>query len=186
MFRPLTYEERLDHPRRCTARRRDGEPCGKFSTVGASVCYAHGGWSPQVRRKALLRRMLELDRQAQGEAAFNILLPPEIHPLVGGGGRGHKKAPAQPAPTPAPDPRQQNNRQSPFVIDVDDVGPARPDPLLRPPATDVGEMRGPFPSDDDDRDSAPPTGPQLTTLEEAVAEQARAGTRGWRAARRRY
>ncbi len=151
----LTYEERQNHPRRCTARRHDGEPCGKFATVGADICYAHGGWAPQVRRKGLLRKMVELDLQAQADAAFNVMLPPELHKLVAGGGRGNRKAPApkpseppeppeappEPAPTPEPQlpplagiatgPRRG---EPALVIDVEEP-PRRRKPAPPPPPT---------------------------------------------------
>lgn len=48
---------------RCTARRSsDGEPCKNFAMNGAKVCHAHGGRSPQVRRRAA-------ERVAEREAA---------------------------------------------------------------------------------------------------------------------
>ncbi len=178
----LTYEERLDHPSRCTARRQDGEPCGKFATVGASVCYVHGGWAPHIRRAGLVRKMEELDAKAQYEAAINVLLPPELHKLVGGGGRGHKKAPA---PEPVPPPRHQKP-PPPFVIDAERVRPPRVEPRLPPPDAAVAEMRGPFPTEPLPENHAPATGPQLTTLEDAVAEQARARTRVRRGTKRRF
>ena len=139
----LTYEERQDHPRRCTARRHDGEPCGKFATVGASVCYAHGGWAPHIRRAGLLRRMAELNAQAQYEAALNVMLPPELHKLVGGGGRGNKKAAPETAPEPTPPapppalagiatgPRRPAGQ--PAIIDADE--PAREGPGKAPAST---------------------------------------------------
>lgn len=92
----------LDHPRRCQVHNRSaaagkGEPCRRYAAKGATVCTMHGGAAPLVRRKALLRRYFELDQSAQGEAALNVLLPQELQPLIGGGGRGHRKA-AKPAP----------------------------------------------------------------------------------------
>lgn len=37
---------------RCTARRRDGEPCGAPAIPGGLVCRRHGGSAPQVAIKA--------------------------------------------------------------------------------------------------------------------------------------
>jgi hypothetical protein len=129
MFRPLTYEQRLEHPRRCQAHsRRTGKPCGKFAAKGATVCNMHGGATPQTRRKALLRRMIALDQAAQAEAAFNVMLPPEIHPLVSGGGRGRKKAAPKTAPeTPEPTPLDGiSNRTTPTPGRTRRNRPARP------------------------------------------------------------
>lgn len=179
----LTYEERQDHPRRCTARRHDGEPCGKFATVGASVCYAHGGWAPHIRRAGLIRRMVELDLQAQGEAALNVMLPQELHKLVGGGGRGNKKAAPEPA-QPAHELAQvtidgiarisrQQAKGAPAIIAADP--PA--EPRVGPPVQ-AGESRSPERKrqrrgDDREPKSASPSGPQvrrLMTMEEAFTE----------------
>jgi hypothetical protein len=188
----------LDHPRRCQAHNRskhfgrEGQPCRRYAAKGATVCTMHGGAAPQVRRKALLRQYFELDQKAQAQAAINVFLPPELHPLVSGGGRGHRKA-ARPTPEPTPRPAfdgiaavPRNHPQTavPLVADAESVGPL--DPPVRPPHRAENEMRGPFSGDDDDRDSAPPTGTQLTTLEEAVSEQARARPRGWRASGRPF
>lgn len=43
---------------RCHAHRTNGEPCGNYAMHGASVCHAHGGRAPAVR-KAAQRRMVE-------------------------------------------------------------------------------------------------------------------------------
>ena len=78
----------LDHPRRCQAHNRskhfgrEGLPCRRYAAKGATVCTMHGGAAPQVKRKALLRRMVELDQQAQADAAFNVLLPPKFTPSL--------------------------------------------------------------------------------------------------------
>ena len=42
--------------RQCTAKNRDGEPCGRAPIVGASVCWTHGGATRQVQAKAAERR----------------------------------------------------------------------------------------------------------------------------------
>lgn len=46
--------------RRCRAHRSDGAPCGAYAIVGATVCRAHGGAAPQVRRAAA-RRLAEAE-----------------------------------------------------------------------------------------------------------------------------
>jgi hypothetical protein len=60
-----TYEQRQGHPRKCTARRQDGKPSGRYSARGASVCRVHGGGAPQVVAKARERLALAADRMAR-------------------------------------------------------------------------------------------------------------------------
>jgi hypothetical protein len=52
-----TSLERRD-PRKCTATNRAGQPCGKYSMRGGTVCRAHGGAAPQTQAKA--QAMVEL------------------------------------------------------------------------------------------------------------------------------
>lgn len=40
---------------RCKARKRNGDPCGRYAVVGGTVCPSHGGNAPQVRAKAKQR-----------------------------------------------------------------------------------------------------------------------------------
>ena len=182
MFRAMTYEERRYHPRRSTARRHDGEPCGRFAIVGGTVCTTHGGTAPQVRRKALLRRMSELDQEAQTEAAINVILPPELHRLVGGGGRGNRKAAPEPRPKPslpplagiAKGPRRSNPA---LVIDVEPGGdPPRAEGPGKAPESRSPERPRPRRGDEPEPKNASPTGPQfprLMTMEEAFTEPRR-------------
>jgi hypothetical protein len=172
----------LDHPRRCQAHNRskhfgrEGQPCRRYAAKGATVCTMHGGAAPQVKRKALLRRYFELDQKAQNQAAINVFLPPELHPLVSGGGRGHRKAATaapEPAPSPAFDgiaavPRNRHQTAAPLV--ADDVPAARSGPVDPPHRAEDG-MRGPFPSDPEGSDMPSPSGPpseQLMTWEDAT------------------
>jgi len=46
----------MDDARRCTARNRQGERCGRAAAPGALVCAMHGGKAPQVRRRAAQRQ----------------------------------------------------------------------------------------------------------------------------------
>jgi hypothetical protein len=45
---------------RCTARRRDGQPCRAFAITGGYVCRVHGGHARQVRAAAARRWEFEL------------------------------------------------------------------------------------------------------------------------------
>ena len=184
----LTYDERQGHPRLCTARRHDGQPCGKFATVGASVCYAHGGWAPHIRRAGLVRRMVELDLQAQGEAALNVMLPQELHKLVGGGGRGNKKAAEPPEPDPAHELAQvtldgiarisrEQAMGAPAVIAAELAEPTTAEGPGNPPQRPAPERTRPRRGDDREAVSASRNGPRndqpvprLMTMEEAFTE----------------
>jgi hypothetical protein len=43
---------RVRQARRCSARRKNGEPCRGWAINGGRVCRMHGGAAPQVRAKA--------------------------------------------------------------------------------------------------------------------------------------
>ena len=72
----------------CSARRTNGQPCGKPPIKGGTVCATHGGSAPQVRRKAALRllelvdpaistlarEMVQADKSADRQRAANSLL----------------------------------------------------------------------------------------------------------------
>lgn len=45
----------------CTARRRNGQPCGNRPINGAAVCRMHGGAAPQVRAAAQTRLLMRAD-----------------------------------------------------------------------------------------------------------------------------
>lgn len=47
---------------RCTARRKNGEPCRNWAIHGSNVCRMHGGAAPQVRRAAQVRALMSSDR----------------------------------------------------------------------------------------------------------------------------
>ncbi len=46
--------------RRCKARNRAGQPCGRAPILGAEVCYTHGGATPQVKAAAARRQAEKL------------------------------------------------------------------------------------------------------------------------------
>jgi hypothetical protein len=48
----------------CSARRRNGNPCGNPPMNGSSVCRMHGGAAPQVRRRAEQRILEASDKAA--------------------------------------------------------------------------------------------------------------------------
>lgn len=64
----------------CNATRRDGTPCRRPPIQGATVCRAHGGAAPQVKRKAqerLLEGVPKMLRMLR-ELASNEDVPPAV------------------------------------------------------------------------------------------------------------
>ncbi|PWT80805.1 MAG: hypothetical protein C5B58_10950 [Acidobacteria bacterium] len=43
---------------KCTAHKSNGQPCNASALAGTNVCHVHGGFAPQVKRKAR-ERLLE-------------------------------------------------------------------------------------------------------------------------------
>jgi hypothetical protein len=57
---PERMRRRKEKPKqRCTATKRNGEPCSRYALAGATVCTSHGGNLPSVRASAR-DRLLEL------------------------------------------------------------------------------------------------------------------------------
>lgn len=55
---------RVRQARLCGSRRTDGHPCRAFSINGGTVCWAHGGAAPRVRRAAADRLLEQCVRAA--------------------------------------------------------------------------------------------------------------------------
>jgi hypothetical protein len=55
---------------KCTARKRNGEPCRAMAARGATVCRVHGGSAPQVKAAAKRRLEQALDAAAQRLLGF--------------------------------------------------------------------------------------------------------------------
>lgn len=51
----------MERGTRCTARRKNGEPCTNWAIKGANVCRMHGGGAPQVKRAAMVRLLQASD-----------------------------------------------------------------------------------------------------------------------------
>lgn len=64
----------------CGATRRDGTPCKRPPIQGATVCRAHGGAAPQVKRKAQERLLAKVPKMLRmlNELASNEDVPPAV------------------------------------------------------------------------------------------------------------
>lgn len=182
----LTYEQRLNHPRRCAARRqRDGKPCGRFAIRGGTVCRLHGGATRHVQRKAQERlgfaKAIMLERAVRGIATDPALSPADkrlakaVAKAEGRPGPRRAKRPAGP-PTP---PKAAPVAQPATTPD----GPAEspPNPPVGPakPAERAAPLRPAF------AEATEPPKPGLTTAEDALADVARANRRAGALSQRR-
>lgn len=61
---------------RCTAHRRNGEPCGSWAVKGANVCRMHGGSIPRVKAAAARR----LEEEKARRIALKVTGPVEVDP----------------------------------------------------------------------------------------------------------
>lgn len=169
----LTYEQRLNHPRRCTARRqRDGEPCGRFAIRGGTVCRLHGGATRQVQRKA--KQRMDFAKAIMLERAVRGIEPdPRVSPADKRLAKAVAKQAGKPirraAKRPAGPPQPAEAAVAPPERPVERAEPPKQPAPLRPPFAEP---------------SAPPS-PSLTTAEDALADVARANRRAGAVSRRR-
>lgn len=180
----LTYEQRLNHPRRCTARRqRDGKPCGRFAIRGGTVCRIHGGASPQVIAKAWQR--MDFAKTIMLEQAIRGISPdPRVSPAdkrlakAVAKRAGHPLRPTRRATRPAGPPTQAPIPDAPAN--------RAPEPEHRSvPASEAAVAHPERPVERAKGVGAPPwaePAPQapsrtLTTAEDAVADVAAANRR---------
>jgi hypothetical protein len=183
----LTYEQRLNHPRRRTARRqRDGKPCGRFAIRGGTVCRIHGGASPQAQRKAKQRmdfaKAIMLERAVRGVAPDPRVPPADkrlakaVAKQAGKPIRRAAKRPAGPPKPAEPVPAPEQPAEAPQEAAV--AQPERPESVRTPPERPIPQ-RPPF---------AEPTAPPnagLTTAEDALADVAAANRRAGAISQRR-
>lgn len=79
-----TYENadlrKLSPGVKCSARKKDGTPCGRYAIRGATVCPKHGGSAPQVVAAAKRRLAAMADAAAGrlGHFAFDDDVPPPV------------------------------------------------------------------------------------------------------------
>jgi len=65
------------HPRKCQARKTNGDPCGRWAIEGGTVCPSHGGRAPQV--KAAAERQVEQAKAVKAAATFGLPVNVEPH-----------------------------------------------------------------------------------------------------------
>lgn len=68
--------------RRCTATNRSGQQCGKYAIRGGSVCTAHGGRNPSVKRRAEQNLAVEEARADAAAALGHHGLTPVDDPVI--------------------------------------------------------------------------------------------------------
>jgi hypothetical protein len=170
----LNYEQRLNHPRRCSARRqRDGKPCGRFAIRGGAVCGLHGGASPQAQRKAKERmgfaKAIMLERAVRGIAPAADVPAADKRLARAVAKQQGKPGPARRATRPAGPPAPPKTA-APARQEHAETQPERAVGLAKPTERPAN-LPPPF---------AEPTEPPsrgLSTLEDAVADVATANRR---------
>lgn len=180
----LNYEQRLLHPRRCTARRqRDGKPCGRFAIRGGTVCMIHGGATRQVQRKAKERmdfaKAIMLERAVRGMQPDPRMSPTDkrlARAVAKQAGKPIRRAAKRPAGPPTP-PKAAPVAQ-PAPQERPETQAERPVAPLPPPERSA-PLRPPFAGPSEPRSAG------LTSAEEAVADIAAANRRARVSQRRR-
>lgn len=168
----LTYEQRLNHPRRCAARRqRDGKPCGRFAIRGGTVCRLHGGATRHVQRKAqeglAFAKAIMLERAVRGIAPDPSVSPADKRLAKAVAKHAGKPLPRQRRATRPPGPPTQpaERPQEPGV-----TRPSAPVESAKP-AEQPASLRRAFP------EPTKPPSAGLITAEDALADVARASRR---------
>jgi hypothetical protein len=86
---PSKYLPEPNDPRRCHARKSNGEPCSKWAIKGCTVCGSHGGKAPQVRAAAEQRMKVAAAEKAVARYGLAVEVDPipallqELHRSAG-------------------------------------------------------------------------------------------------------